>query len=477
MPEQKASARINVRPYDFACHGHVSARQVGFITKKAAFVSPNPRDPINIRDGLRHRVMLQPPKSSRWFYARLRLFVRRWLADNIRVVGEPLSFDDWLCALKVPQERKKQLRLAYDDGPQRAKWSKCKSFGKREFYPLLKVLRLINSRVDNYKVFAGPWFQWVESVVKAQVPSFVKGLNPSERNERVMSRMTQPLIYVSDFSRFESQMTRSVMRACEIELYKYFGLPEDILQPLIGINSLNFGDLSASVEATRMSGDMCTSLGNGFTNLMLNSLAASDNNSELSGCVEGDDGIYSVSVLPTEEQFRRYGFKMSIKQVAASGEAGFCSSYWTVNNDPIVDPIRHLLRVGWSFHCPAHASNSYRAFLFRSKCRSLLDLAPGCPLLWKIASWHSTEGLMRNERDSWKYGELAGLIVADSAHELIEPSMEARLLVDKLFNISLVDQERCEREIEQGNLDCLLPFVSDDQISGSYFLGPENVIF
>ena len=207
---------------------------------------------------------------------------------------------------------------------------------------------------------------------------------------------------------------------------------------------------------------------------MVNLYVASLNGSRISGCIEGDDGIFSVDVMPTSVQFADCGFKMSVDEISHSGVSGFCSSFWAPEGGLVVDPIRHLLRVGWSFHCTLNASDTVRRELFRAKCRSLLDLAPGCPLLWVIAAWHPVDGVMRCEPDSWKYGSRAGLKIQDSLHRLQEPSNAQRVVVSSVFGISEIDQLRCEREIALGNLDCLLPYCDFDKCEAAYYQGLEN---
>lgn len=473
-PPQKNGSLFSLSPFDVSFKHAVSARQVGFVTKSANFCSPDASDQIGARDGFRHRVCIKPPVATPWFHRRFRQFVQQWLRDNVKVTGAPLSVEEWLPTVRCNEARREQLRASYEQGKLAILWSKVKSFIKREFYPEFKPPRLINSRVDNYKVWAGPWFSWVEHSVCAQVKAFVKGMNLSDRRERIDAGMQYKYIYGSDFSRFESQMTPEVMLACECLLYRHFGVPEEFLRPLYGVNRLRFRCARATIQGTRMSGDMCTSLGNGFTNLMVNLYVAQLNNSRISGFVEGDDGIFSVDVLPTQAQFAACGFKMSIAGTPRAGECGFCSTYWAEDGLPVLDPIRHLLRVGWSFHCPKFAPDAYRAELFRAKCRSLLDLAPSCPLICAIAYWHDKEGKCKFAPDYYKFGDRAGTTMLDPGHEFVSPSVYQRELVSKLFGISVTDQLACEKSIRAGDLDCLIPFCSIAQKEASYFQGLEN---
>lgn len=477
-PPQKPNSRFTLRPYDYRPVASVVARQIGPVCNSANYLSPDPHDPLNVIGGLINRVLIQPPTHCFLNYQlrhSFKAFVTNWIKVNLAVVGQPLSFEDWLIGLNVPQIRKEQLRTAYEMGELPDSWNKCKSFIKREFYEMFKPPRTINSRVDNYKACSGRWFQFVEKSLIFQVSSFVKGLTPNERALRAAELTCQYRYkYVSDFSRFESQMTREVMQSCELILYRFFGVPERFLRPLVGINKLKFNNVSASVVATRMSGDMCTSLGNGFTNLMVNSFVASLHNSRISGVVEGDDGLFCTDVMPTEADFSQWGFRMSVKTVNEVGMAGFCSSFWTNSGVCVVNPVRHLMRLGWSFHCTARASVAVREELLKSKCRSLIDLAPGCPLLWRTAAWFSESGYERNPYDVWKHGTEAGQRIFKSSLDLIVPSSDQRQIVSDLFGITTRDQLRYESMIDRYDFSFLSELAIVDQFDGATYQGYEN---
>jgi len=424
----------------------VCARQIGPVLHDFVFCSPDPKDVSNIIWGCRERVLISPPERDRNLVAPFKRFVRDWLKQNIVVTGSPKSFEDWLENTRYTMVRKRQLREAWLKGEQRQKWHRCKSFIKREFYPLFKPPRTINSRVDNYKAFAGPWFHWIEKCVIGQSKYFVKGMTVQERIAHVRQQVHGQYVYVSDFSRFESQMTRETMEICEMALYRHFGMPEYLLLPLIGMNELRFQGVRAKVLATRMSGDMCTSLGNSFTNLMVNLFVANMLGAEITGVVEGDDGLFGTTIVPKESVYTSLGFKMSVKSVSNVGCAGFCSSWWDAEGVPLLDVRRVLGRVGWSFSCPPRAKPSFRQALLNAKIESMCELSNCTPILWKLSKYHKGKGLAR--ADGYKiFGDQAW--IETSGHiDFYEPTMIQRLFVAQNQGISITDQLMIEKMID-----------------------------
>lgn len=475
-PKLKRWYQIRELAHDNECEHHVSARRIGPVAN-VAWCSPDTLDTLGIINGLENRVLIQPPFARPWFHRDFHDFVLDQLLDVVPS-GQPLSFEDWLSQTNYNESRKEQLRLAHEEGEKPESWSKCKSFIKREFYMLFKPFRTINSRVDNYKAFAGPWFAWLEHDLIGQIPSFVKGLTPHQRAVRAEEMCRLPIKYVSDFSRFESQITREVMLSCEILLYRHYGIPEKYLLPLYGVNRLHFRNVKASVLATRMSGDMCTSIGNGFTNLMVNKYVAEMNGSEISGVVEGDDGLFSVSRMPTAADFASCGFKMEVKRVESCGMAGFCSSFWDEDCLPVVNPVRHLIRLGWSFTCPKNAGQEYRQALLRAKCNSLVDLANGCPLLWCVAYWFQDSGKVLFTED-WKKTVNSKLSEAPIIKPLpiLQPTSLQRERVADLFGISRVDQLRFEEMVKKKDLSFLEGLVEEENRLAGWYKRPENEYF
>jgi len=91
------------------------------------------------------------------------------------------------------------------------------------------------------------------------------------------------------------------MDAVEFELYRFMA-PDDALgakfltdiQVMQEMNRCYSKYVKIEVEATRMSGEMNTSLGNGFSNLMFMLYACHVQGIAAEGIVEGDDGVFAL---------------------------------------------------------------------------------------------------------------------------------------------------------------------------------------
>ena len=122
------------------------------------------------------------------------------------------------------------------------------------------------------------------------------------------------------------------MESLECVLYRYMcsrspwmsDLIEEFIAAITGPQVCHYPDLKYSVTGTRMSGDICTSLGNGFSNLVMNLFVASKCGASIKGFVEGDDGIFSWDVMPDETYFTRMGFNIKLECYEQPSLASFC---------------------------------------------------------------------------------------------------------------------------------------------------------
>jgi hypothetical protein len=151
-------------------------------------------------------------------------------------------------------------------------------FVKSEFYELFKHFRMINARCDTFKASVGPVFKVIEHEIFKN-PAFIKKIPVMERPEYICNRILKGggLYMETDYSSFESLFTPQLMRSCEMIMYKY--MSRDLLggttwfslveRTITGTNAISNKYFKAWVEGKRMSGEMNTSLGNGFSNLMI----------------------------------------------------------------------------------------------------------------------------------------------------------------------------------------------------------------
>jgi len=192
--------------------------------------------------------------------------------------------------------------------------------------------------------------------------------------------------YENDYKSFEASFVRDLMIAGECQVYSYLlsKYPSDaryINSVLTGVNRLHTRvGVRINLEARRMSGDMCTSVGNGLTNLLIVSYLCQKKKCSLDAVVEGDDGIFAVSKQLTEHDFRELGFWVEIHEVSDPCKAHFCGMTFAESGEIIKNPRRVLQTFGWT-HSYLNAGPKIMDSLLRSKALSLAYELPQCPIV------------------------------------------------------------------------------------------------
>lgn len=340
---------------------------------------------------------------------------------------------------------------------------------KRENYDTYKNARVINSRHDEFKVFSGPYFKMMEDIVyRLELNGhlvFIKHVPVRERPEFIVRHLTYPAaLYAStDHTAFEAHFSPAVMRACEMQLYRYLlsELPDaerigNIFEAaLCGRQNIYMHHMFMSVAGRRMSGDMCTSLGNGFTNLMLTLFAASEEGIFADGVVEGDDGLFACAFrFPSEDTFTDLGFELKLKTCHDLCRSSFCGIVFGPQSiDNLIDPAEALATFGWS-SSPLRLIPRMHKGLLRAKALSLLYEAPGCPVVKSLALFglRVTEGTnpLWDPNDAWWNDQvLMGLNRKQTAQLICKPvTMESRGVVQENFGVSVDTQLRIERYLD-----------------------------
>jgi len=288
-----------------------------------------------------------------------------------------------------------------------------KCFIKNEAYPLFKFPRAILARGDEFKVFIAPFVKTVEELVYSLVSRrgdfyFIKKV-PVPTRPALICRVighaqgyVDPLTahldlqryLVTDYSTFEASFKREFMDSCEFVLYRHclhlFDHPDfdmSSLECIMQDNICMFRHYVFKLLAKRMSGEMNTSLGNGFSNLMLTKFTLSE-----FGCrnirifVEGDDCIVSyVGPMITPQTSLRLGFIVKMLYVPRPNLASFCGQIFDYRHFRVVcDPIKIILNFSW-FNCVYKDRPLTWKGLARAKALSLLYQYPGCPIVQPFA--------------------------------------------------------------------------------------------
>lgn len=346
-------------------------------------------------------------KVDRSELALFRNFVRIWIRQNLTPISavyqdQQCRFDEWIEKTHYSRLKKDRVRREFaifqKTGDSRG-FKYLGSFLKVEFYEAVKVARGINPRSNACNGMFGPLVKKIEHEVYS-LPEFVKNVPVVDRPDKIFNSWAKGMpCCTTDYTAFEGSFTPQFMHACECQLYQYM-LPQYgdevrfMCKILTGENRLRSKWFSADLQGKRMSGDMCTSLGNGFSNLMLMKYAAFRKNNgngwkELVGFVEGDDGLFFVD--PTTdlnlEAIRLLGFTLKMVVDDEPGVAGFCGLLYDMKSRVVVaNPRRHLASIGWATGRYIRDTR-FDVELLRAKGFSLAFSYAGGPIMSSLARY------------------------------------------------------------------------------------------
>lgn len=452
---------------------------------------PDPHDTLTTVAGVGSRFTFAPPTPDPTWLEEFRVFVQTWLQQNMTPLSADtdVSFDWWIEQTHYSQARKQELREKWEklsnirDPSKKYHW--CKSFQKDEHYPAYKHSRAINSRSDEFKCFSGPFFKRIEEELY-KLPQFIKHIPVADRPAYIRNYLRQAVgedCQATDFTAFESLFTETLMEVCEMQLYQYmtgqhpmgpdwFEVVHDFL---VGENVCQFKNFTTRVPATRMSGDMCTSLGNGFTNLMVFLFIVH----KIGGwdpriVVEGDDGLgNNAGPKPTSEHFTKLGLVVKLERHTDISTASFCGIIF----DPedminVADPRECVAQIGWCSRQYALAKPSKRKALLRCKALSYAHQYPGCPIIQSCALWllRATRGHEQAARDivgkqkyvnMWYKNKMMAAFRDEKKLVPKTPGNGTRFLVERKYGITVEQQKEIEAyfdgldHIQPINIPCL----------------------
>jgi len=439
-------------------------------------------------DGASRRFAREPPKPDPISMERFRVFVARWLKENMTPLGADAdtSFETWITNAPYPLWKKNAFRKVYYEhagvitpenivtvktfrGKSKKsinRYCKVNSFQKDEVYPTYKAARAINSRTDEFKIRVGPIFKLIEKQLFA-LPYFIKHTPVDERINEIKRELFQDCCKIigTDYTAFEALFTKLLMDTVEFQLYRYMTTEiedqdwyEIVTKTLSGENHCQFRDkFTMVVDATRMSGEMCTSLGNSFTNLMCMLFVAQEigiDKDTIKGRVEGDDGIFTFyGPTPTTADFAKIGMIIKIDEYETLTEGSFCGIIADMDEMiNVTDPISSLLDFGWTTKQYAHANLKKRKGLLKAKALSLAYQYPGCPILSSLAQYglrvsgekFYVKNLNEYEREIFQ--QMHEKYMGKVPHKAV--GFKTRLLVEKRFGLSVQDQLSIETYLD-----------------------------
>lgn len=425
-------------------------------------ISLDSNDPETVECGFKQRLLRDLPEPDIGILQEFKAFVTAFVA-KIPVVA-PMTFEEWLESTNYDGTRKAQLTKAHDSlrggRPTKKQCSHIDTFVKTEAYPEYKHARMINSRCDVFKAFSGRYFKAIENEVY-KLPEFIKHVPVPERPSKIRAlKQNNRRYFQTDFTAFESHFCLEFMNCCESILYTHClsGSTDGrfISSVISGINNMRTRTgIKARVRARRMSGDMCTSLGNGFSNLMLAKFIAFKKNGNIEGFVEGDDGLFSCDFELTADDYKSLGFTIKIDEIDDPCKGSFCGMIFSESGQIIRDPRRFFASFGWTHSC-IHGGDNVMAELLKAKSLSACHETPSCPVVGALARY----GLNISAHAKPRF-------VQDGYHEYVydvevpefEPTNETRLLFEEIFGVSVENQIYIETQIMDGNLDCIQDFI------------------
>lgn len=273
---------------------------------------------------------------------------------------------------------------------------KVKIFVKDEFYESYKYPRGIWSRDDSFKVIAGPVFKAIEESV-FKLPYFIKKIPMADRPQYLHDLIyCEGFKYVStDYTSFERHFSSELQLDCEWIMYRHMlKFCPHILEVLCYLASVILGHSHVTnkfmlflIACRRFSGEMSTSLGNGFSNLMFFLFACSENKIKFTGPgIEGDDGLAGVDKLIPPPFWLKMGLNIKIEEHERLTEASFCGNIFDeVELINITEPMYYIASMFWSTRQYAISNVGVHFGLLKCKALSLAWQYPGCPVLSTFA--------------------------------------------------------------------------------------------
>jgi len=448
----------------------------------AALPHCDPLDPETMKAGVVKRFASKPPTADRAMRRRLKLFVKRWVKEHLTPLAPDtdVSVEHWLENTNYPLWRKEQLRKKWEEftalDDKSKKYRMCKSFMKDETYPDFKHARGINSRSDEFKCYVGPMFKAIEEEVY-KLEEFIKHVPVADRPRVIYEKLyVHGATYLAtDYTSFEALFTEQLMRDCEFILYEYMTQhhPEHlrfmraVWETLGGTNVCEFKTFVVYLIATRMSGEMCTSLGNGFSNLMFMLFMCHEKGcTNVNGFIEGDDGIFRVlGTPPTPDDFAQLGLNIKLDIHSDLSAASFCGIIFDETDlINVTDPLEVLMTFGWTTRQYYGSRKSKLLTLLRCKGLSLAHQYPGCPVISALAQYalrisrsHDVRQVLNKDHhmSMWEREQLLDAIKDERKIKAVAPGMATRLLVENKFGLPVEVQMRLEAYLN--SLDTLQP--------------------
>jgi len=339
---------------------------------------------------------------------------------------------------------------------------------KQESYPEFKYPRGIFARQNPNKLLFGPLISAIEDMVYEN-KQFIKHVPVSKRPAYINDMLSNFRFFCcSDFSSFEGSFSREFQEICELKLFAFCirSFPEELRSAYWTrflwcyekkTITMSIGAVIVKVLGLRMSGEMWTSLANGFSNLTMWKYLCQLKGTTCVGVVEGDDGLFGFMhehEAPTQADFEALGFVCKIQCVQDLYNASFCGIVFDpVVNVNITDPRPFLASMAWLPYKYKDFKPSKKKALVRAKALSFLYQYPGCPIIQDAAlailrltsgigmEWVREKSGFFNAYEEEEFAE----VLSGSYKQAVAPIADStRLLMMHNYNINISMQLELE---------------------------------
>lgn len=505
LPEQtKESINIKFIVSDVVEKTDLASKATGPVFIGASYPKASNKSITNILSCAAKRIGAITPQIKPQRLREITEFTIKFVKENFKQLpkNETFDFNEWLNNAPYTPDRKQELLEVYETlGTDKlnAKDLRVKSFIKEESYDTYKCARGIYSRSDRFKCVVAPLIAKIQHVIFSN-PAFIKTVPVSDRPKFIEDLFLtgEGNYYAGDYTAYESHFTKEYMEAIEFEVYKYICAenPEALsilkifMDAVSGTNYIIFRLVSLTVEATRMSGEMNTSLGNGLVNfIIINFICTHLHKSSVRLIVEGDDSLFQTVADITSQDFIDCGLTCKLERHETINTASFCGLlYHPLTLDVITDPIKVILKTPYLPRKWSGSSKVVRLQILKCKALSILWQYPGCPILTSYAKWILRETchlkIRKTVLEFYKkqvFYQTAGLdynifLKINSYQSVLtetpckEVSLHNRLLLEEKYAISIDEQIEIEKFYDsQGELrpyhhDLILNHCNSDQI-------------
>lgn len=433
------------------------------------------KDPLSLLVGGANRVTSSLPEPDPNYFYEYTKFAR----EETRRRFKPLPADTvidraaWLEARPYTAQKKKTMWKAWLDANCELTENELRFsiFSKDEPTEKWGFNRLICAPQDAAKVYFGPYVSLIEEQAY-KYPEFIKKIPVRERPQYLLdlaSQMPDTADKIDgDFNSYECTFKRSFKEAVELDFFDYMtqylpdaGQIQADFRSWIAAENTELKNKFFSIhmqECSRWSGEPGTSLFNGLNTLYVNLFYAQRTAQKVALVVEGDDSLTIWSKqAPTEEHYTKLGFSVKITQHKILETSSFCGQVFASKDLAVLTDPRYVMAgLAWIPQRYLYSKSSSKLALLRAKGWSFGYQYQGCPIISSMARYVLRLTRSVDARKAFTHLDQYQADELREAMDRFDPrsvpgmpgyvpiGMESRLLVERLYGISLTVQEAYE---------------------------------